>query len=464
MTNNDATTSSRTVELAQTTFPRLKKGILKKQSRGENFFKNWRSRYFVLDEGVLFYYEKKLDTNEMPFGENLKGKMDLFDAIIIDIKESVFHRMYIVCNFGKGNDILLEANTAEDLVGWKKAIKAHIAYAKTKGSSSVPVEDNSIESDKQKIISKKQKKSLISLSIEEAATVSSAITSTISSSSDDSDVTETAKSHSPVYESQSTKSPIEEISQFSLAEEDGNSFNNQWKRTVLFHIPYEAVIRKTPDIHAREVKRVFNINVAVHSIKKVAKYNKSNVWLNCLEGWILLSSAKTLPTITVLQPTAVKIVKTNLVEISTQGPSLLNCIFCNTCDVVKLDLQLRLEIEYGTDHVLFITRNVKEVIAVQQFLLNNCKDSELRVVQLMPFIDTQYNAIELLDHPQQLLAFLETLEYWLNTVLESISLERLDLPRMQYYNDFLRPNYRDMEVIGEELSNQGGLKGLWEVV
>lgn len=57
--------------------PTLRKGWLSKQSRQiSSFFKNWKRRYFVLDKGVLRYYENPSPTNTPPYGE--KEKVNIY--------------------------------------------------------------------------------------------------------------------------------------------------------------------------------------------------------------------------------------------------------------------------------------------------------------------------------------------------------------------------------------------------
>ena len=49
--------------------PAIKKGWLKKQGRS-GMIKNWKTRYFVISQGMLNYYQEKSD--DFPFGEGLK--------------------------------------------------------------------------------------------------------------------------------------------------------------------------------------------------------------------------------------------------------------------------------------------------------------------------------------------------------------------------------------------------------
>ena len=51
--------------------PPIKKGWMKKLGR-KGMIKNWKKRFFVLNAGVITYYEKEI--NEFPFGDSLKVK------------------------------------------------------------------------------------------------------------------------------------------------------------------------------------------------------------------------------------------------------------------------------------------------------------------------------------------------------------------------------------------------------
>lgn len=56
--------------------------------------RNWKRRYFVLEKGVLRYYEKKASGDVSPYGESLKGEVDLLGAnISMDEKTNGMHVM-----------------------------------------------------------------------------------------------------------------------------------------------------------------------------------------------------------------------------------------------------------------------------------------------------------------------------------------------------------------------------------
>jgi hypothetical protein len=62
--------------------PPIKKGWMKKLGR-KGMIKNWKRRFFVLNAGVITYYEKELP--DFPYGDSMKVRdtallTDCFDA------------------------------------------------------------------------------------------------------------------------------------------------------------------------------------------------------------------------------------------------------------------------------------------------------------------------------------------------------------------------------------------------
>ena len=68
MSTGESKTTSAEIS-ASSKAPAIKKGWLKKQGRS-GMIKNWKTRYFVISQGMLNYYQNKCD--EFPFGEDLK--------------------------------------------------------------------------------------------------------------------------------------------------------------------------------------------------------------------------------------------------------------------------------------------------------------------------------------------------------------------------------------------------------
>jgi hypothetical protein len=104
--------------------PPVKKGWLKKQRRG-GMIKNWKERYFVLSGGELSYFEGALEVP--PFGELLKGNVDLTGAVVEDKDECQF---IVVGKVGQEKNLVMEADTMANKISWMKAINRHIAFTK----------------------------------------------------------------------------------------------------------------------------------------------------------------------------------------------------------------------------------------------------------------------------------------------------------------------------------------------
>ena len=147
--------------------PPLKRGWLKKLSRG-GLVKNWQTRYFVLNNGKLLYYQEQLD--RFPYGDILKvsffrmyhvflaisslhlqGDLELFDATISkDIKKFSDKQIYIISRKGQ-KDLLVEADSAYEAKDWMDSIAAHIQYANS--NPSVVGNDSFVDRTKCKFVS-----------------------------------------------------------------------------------------------------------------------------------------------------------------------------------------------------------------------------------------------------------------------------------------------------------------------
>ena len=108
--------------------PSVMRGWLKKQSRG-GIIKNWRSRYGVLEKGGIKYFEKQSSINAPPYGEDLKGGMNLVGATLVGFDDTGSTRIYIVGSEGNEKDLLMEADNAEEAQAWRDAITEHTEYA-----------------------------------------------------------------------------------------------------------------------------------------------------------------------------------------------------------------------------------------------------------------------------------------------------------------------------------------------
>eukprot|EP01031_Cornospumella_fuschlensis_P030292 gene30292-36604_t len=113
----------------------LKKGWLKKQARG-GLVRNWQTRFFVLDQGRLAYYQH--EKHAFPFGDNLKASLD---TPFSDTGASVAEHQS-----GYGDVQLLNARVVEDKRKhtelqiyiqaegtesdeWRRSLQQHILYA-----------------------------------------------------------------------------------------------------------------------------------------------------------------------------------------------------------------------------------------------------------------------------------------------------------------------------------------------
>lgn len=117
----------------QLDIPLMKRGYMKK----EGVIKNWQIRYFVLvatERGsTLSFYVQEKDT--APFGENLKGTIDLHGATIM--RSSV----YITLTDREYHTLKVEIESEAEKMEWISALSAHISFANTiaRGDAASPI-------------------------------------------------------------------------------------------------------------------------------------------------------------------------------------------------------------------------------------------------------------------------------------------------------------------------------------
>jgi hypothetical protein len=126
--------------------PPMLQGFLRKQ--GRHGIKTWKSRYFVLDNGILKYFEYPISVS--PFGQNLKGSLNLksFNIVQSQLVEN-YHlsipeeyskfSIYLTNNTinnplkqssGEREDhLLLSCEDHSSFTSWIAALTMHIAYA-----------------------------------------------------------------------------------------------------------------------------------------------------------------------------------------------------------------------------------------------------------------------------------------------------------------------------------------------
>lgn len=96
--------------------PSMRTGYMMKRG---HLVKNWKNRYFVLDNGSLTYYEgpQKLP----PYGSGKKGSLEIKGATVASSGSQVT----IVAG---SNDLILEIKDTRDRVDWITALKKHATY------------------------------------------------------------------------------------------------------------------------------------------------------------------------------------------------------------------------------------------------------------------------------------------------------------------------------------------------
>eukprot|EP01040_Poterioochromonas_malhamensis_P005677 gene5677-6099_t len=106
--------------------PSIKKGWLRKKAR-KGLFKNWKTRFFVIANGKISYYRNEI--SEYPYGNSLKGVLNLYRAEVVDEHSAVINnRQVFIVSYNGENNLLLEAQSAEESLEWREMIKSHIRF------------------------------------------------------------------------------------------------------------------------------------------------------------------------------------------------------------------------------------------------------------------------------------------------------------------------------------------------
>lgn len=105
--------------------PALKKGFILKEG---HLVKNWKNRFFVLENGVLAYYESS--TDKAPYGVNKKGEI-LLQGTIAKVDKNVITIAYDGdASTREGQTSLaLEIRYPTERDEWFDAIRSHTEYA-----------------------------------------------------------------------------------------------------------------------------------------------------------------------------------------------------------------------------------------------------------------------------------------------------------------------------------------------
>jgi hypothetical protein len=103
--------------------PPIKKGMLDKISSG--IIKNWRTRYFHLEDGICTYFE--------PVHWYLKGEYDLFGMEFYE--EPSDSQKGPILRLKGSYRMALRCKDEKSKIKWKEALTQHIEYANKKGRS-----------------------------------------------------------------------------------------------------------------------------------------------------------------------------------------------------------------------------------------------------------------------------------------------------------------------------------------
>jgi hypothetical protein len=124
--------------------PEIWGGNLIKLSHGG--LKGWKKRYFVLEAGRLFYYDKlsKIPDGIKPTSKPL-ATSSLFQVIFqlienADVSEASRHRLYLT-NPDGGMDLTLGCSKIDEALEWKIHFEKHIEFANRSPEAIAPSEE-----------------------------------------------------------------------------------------------------------------------------------------------------------------------------------------------------------------------------------------------------------------------------------------------------------------------------------
>eukprot|EP01038_Epipyxis_sp_PR26KG_P006789 gene6789-9299_t len=101
--------------------PAIKQGLITKQGQ---FFKSWKKRHFVLNEGNLAYYESASEA--APYGIGKKGEVSLDGMEIVQNGASVM----LTSKGAKDRDLSLLFSDVQESKEWSEAFQQHIDFLK----------------------------------------------------------------------------------------------------------------------------------------------------------------------------------------------------------------------------------------------------------------------------------------------------------------------------------------------
>lgn len=114
-------------------------GWLNKESRGNSMMsavklKTWNKRFFVLEDGILSYYEGFDEVENKAL--NFKGRLDLQGSRLVSAEPYTGGNKgnFIAISDGNGDTcaLLIEADSAEKAEKWQKVIQEHLDFLKTR--------------------------------------------------------------------------------------------------------------------------------------------------------------------------------------------------------------------------------------------------------------------------------------------------------------------------------------------
>ena len=133
--SNNTTTTVTEESIITNPIPTLKIGYISKLGQER---KNWKERFFVLENGSLIYYEKPIA--ESPYGYNKKGEIKSLKNKIIKIQDysNIHHNTsdnsnstehVIVLDGGTDRSITLKFKYLGLKLDWIESLQQHIIYA-----------------------------------------------------------------------------------------------------------------------------------------------------------------------------------------------------------------------------------------------------------------------------------------------------------------------------------------------
>jgi hypothetical protein len=112
------------VELKSIEIPKITMGYMNKEGRQ---FATWKRRFFILNNGILRYYESE-DYPGSNSGKNILGEINLQNYDVARIAGSQKVLLFGMPNNVTARKLKLEIVSEEAAIHWMNALKAHIKY------------------------------------------------------------------------------------------------------------------------------------------------------------------------------------------------------------------------------------------------------------------------------------------------------------------------------------------------